>query len=56
MGTNYYLTEERNRCEHCGRADVINRWHIGKSSGGWAFKLRIHPSDGIKNLEDWVKR
>src|SRR5690349_11552573 len=56
MGTNYYLTREQNRCECCGRADTLEELHIGKSSGGWAFKLRIHREEGINSLDDWIKR
>jgi hypothetical protein len=48
MGTNYYL--EKNKCVCCGRFDEI---HIGKSSAGWCFSLRIYPDDGIHSLEDW---
>lgn len=42
MGTNYYLKSVR--CEHCGRGS--EDLHIGKSSGGWTFALRIYPADG----------
>jgi hypothetical protein len=55
MGTNYYLYE---------RGDLINRLvqdepterHIGKSSGGWCFALRVYPEEGINSLTDWYKR
>lgn len=54
MGTNYYLYE---------RGDLINRLvqdepkerHIGKSSGGWCFALRVYPDEGINTLTDWYK-
>lgn len=49
MGTNYYL--HKNACPHCKRSDEII--HIGKSSAGWCFTLRIDPDDGINDLEDW---
>jgi hypothetical protein len=49
MGTNYYVRE--NICDCCGRYDEI---HIGKSSGGWCFTLRIYPSKGINDLKDWI--
>lgn len=49
MGTNYYL--KTNSCAHCGRSD--EPLHIGKSSGGWCFSLRIYPDDGINTLGDW---
>ena len=48
MGTNYYV--EYNQCEHCGRND---RRHIGKSSAGWAFSLRVYPDEGINTFDDW---
>ena len=63
MGTNYYLRQSP--CSHCGHvpADL----HIGKSSAGWNFGLRIYPKiDGepderlkafgtveICELDDW---
>jgi hypothetical protein len=48
MGTNYYL--HRNKCSHCGRTD--EPLHIGKSSAGWHFALRV---DGkIRDIEDWI--
>jgi len=54
MGTNYYLhTEEKNKCEHCGRADHATVQHIGKSSGGWCFSLHVVPEEGINDLDDW---
>lgn len=57
MGTNYYhVTEAGNYCEHCKRFDEEFSLHIGKSSGGWAFALHIHPEEGISMLGDWVER
>lgn len=50
MGTNYYLIRET--CPHCHSEE---RLHIGKSSAGWDFTLRVH-EDGPKNLEDWIRR
>jgi hypothetical protein len=47
MGTNYYI--HKNCCPHCQRGD--DRVHIGKSSAGWCFSLRVY--DDIKSLEDW---
>jgi len=52
MGTNYYYYPEK-KCEHCHR--VSERRHIGKSSIGWMFILRIYPDDNIMNLDDWFK-
>jgi hypothetical protein len=52
MGTNYYLHYPD--CSHCGRGD--EPIHIGKSSAGWCFQLRLHPNLGIDNLEEWGYR
>lgn len=51
MGTNYYVLTDV--CPHCGRP--AERKHIGKSSAGWAFGLRIYPDEGINTLEDWKR-
>lgn len=50
MGTNYYL-HDREPCPHCGRE--FPGKHIGKSSWGWCFGLRVIPEDGINTLDDW---
>lgn len=42
MGTNFYL-------KRVGKEDL----HIGKSSGGWCFALRVYPERGIRDLPDW---
>jgi len=44
MGTNYYW--------HNSPSDTPK--HIGKSSCGWYFALRIYPEDGIVNLGLWM--
>jgi hypothetical protein len=55
MGTNFYhYSEEPDACPHCGRSDKYEKKHIGKSSGGWAFSLCVHPLDGINSLDDWI--
>lgn len=43
MGTNYYCW-----------TDTEKELHIGKSSAGWVFSLRIHEAKGILNLYDWI--
>jgi hypothetical protein len=53
MGTNYDWLEA---CPHCGGRLEGLRLHIGKSSAGWCFSLRVHPDRGIHSLEDWKKR
>lgn len=51
MGTNYYVTSEE--CPCCRKkADQL---HIGKSSGGWVFTLRLHPDLGIYSWSAWKK-
>lgn len=42
MGTNYYVNF------------VDEKIHIGKSSSGWCFSLRLIPTRGIYSLEDWI--
>lgn len=51
MGTNYYL--RGSVCHCCGRGDEM--LHIGKSSAGWCFMVRIHPDLGIASLDDWKR-
>lgn len=52
MGTNYHWHETGEReCPCCKRTN--ESLHIGKSSWGWAFSLRVHPHEGINNLDDW---
>jgi len=46
MGTNFYL-KGRPACEHCGRK-AERGLHIGKSSGGWTFGLRIYPTSAAE--------
>lgn len=46
MGTNYYL--RTTPCPTCGHH--VGDLHVGKSSAGWYFGLRIYPnSDGVDN-------
>lgn len=50
MGTNYYWYKTP-ACDCCKREDPP--LHIGKSSYGWCFSLRVYPEDNIKTLDDW---
>lgn len=52
MGTNYYFHDQE-PCESCGRP--FEALHIGKSSAGWCFALRVHPDKGINSLNDWKR-
>lgn len=56
MGTNFYLHPLVNVCEHCERGDQSEPLHVGKSSAGWCFALRVHPDNGINSLDDWRMR
>jgi hypothetical protein len=53
MGTNYYMLNGKPPCKDCGRPFEDER-HIGKSSGGWCFSLRVYPDQNIKTLADWL--
>jgi len=48
MGTNFYMMTDS--CECCGHYDII---HIGKSSAGWCFALKVYPDKGVNSLNDW---
>lgn len=48
MGTNYYAV--KGPCTCCGNE---TRLHMGKSSGGWRFSLRVYPDKKIANIADW---
>ena len=62
MGCNYYL--HRNVCPTCDTPPG-EPLHIGKSSAGWCFALRVDRSDPdpwddepveeIKTFDDWVR-
>ena len=74
MGTNFYLNSiKHKRCPKCGHdigefaKAVDTPLHIGKSSAGWCFALKVYPNEDClddetwrglplpKNLEDWKK-
>jgi len=51
MGTNYYATIPN---ESYHKDDISSRWeapyrliHLGKSSWGWCFALKIYPEENI---------
>lgn len=63
MGTNFYMVKGEHPPEGhfdhplnpllkhgTGRPPMI---HIGKSSGGWCFALRVYPDHGVYTLADW---
>ena len=51
MGCNYFL--KRDPCPRCGKGETI---HIGKSSAGWVFNLRVYLGETppVKSLVDWT--
>jgi len=58
MGTNYYLHKKKvDICPTCGRSDPFEPLHIGKSSAGWCFSLRVYPEDDElpQSLCEWKK-
>lgn len=48
MGTNYYAS--RGKCACCG---TDTKLHIGKSSLGWCFLLRLYPERGLTSWTTW---
>lgn len=48
MGTNYYLVYPD---DEDGRPSP--QLHIGKSSSGWCFALRVYPERGLTSWNDW---
>jgi hypothetical protein len=57
VSTNFFwhATDHDVACPTCGHTAEPQRLHIGKSSGGWVFALRIHPDLGISSLDDWKR-
>lgn len=62
MGCNFYWNgvDARPRCPTCGSCgdgEPPKRLHIGKSSAGWTFALRVYPDgdseQGPKSLDEW---
>lgn len=49
MGTNYYVTKDK--CECCKRS--TREYHIGKSSGGWAFSFQGYPWNKLTSWKAW---
>ena len=49
MGTNYYVA--KNLCECCERYDT--EYHIGKSSGGWAFTFQGYSWNKLTSWKQW---
>jgi len=57
MGTNYKMVEKSKRCEHCGHSHEDAKIHVGKSSWGWCFSLRVDdeyhcPADYYRLMEN----
>jgi len=49
MGTNYYVA--KNVCLCCNRYD--EEYHIGKSSGGWAFTFQGYKYENLTSWKLW---
>lgn len=49
MGTNYYVAT--NHCDCCERYD--EEYHIGKSSGGWAFSFHGYRGERLVSWQAW---
>jgi hypothetical protein len=52
MGTNYYVWIDTNDTAPDGVE--FEELHIGKSSSGWVFSLRVYPDRDINTLYDWL--
>lgn len=50
MGTNYYIKPNK-ECHFC--RCFGEELHIGRSSNGWCFALRVYPDRDINNLNAW---
>lgn len=48
MGTNYYVSKRNDE------GNEMERLHLGKSSAGWVFSLRVYSERSINNLYDWL--
>jgi hypothetical protein len=49
MGTNYYIAT--NKCDCCKRYD--RKYHIGKSSYGWAFSFQGYEDEKLTSWNQW---
>jgi hypothetical protein len=49
MGTNYYIRDVSEICQHCKQPQSTD-YHIGKRSSGWVFSL--HVTDDIPTLSE----
>jgi hypothetical protein len=52
MGTNYYIYVDTDDTSPDGVE--VEKLHIGKSSAGWVFSLRVYADRGILSLYDWL--
>jgi hypothetical protein len=51
MSTNYYVRPHRLWMFEPEQEQSL---HLGKSSAGWCFLLRVYPERGINDLSDWL--
>lgn len=52
MGTNFYLHPKPSDPQG---VDAPEPLHIGKSSMGWCFALRVYAEQNINSLDDWIR-
>lgn len=51
MGTNYYVRPHSLWMFEPAEDQIL---HLGESSAGWCFKLRVYPERGINDLPNWI--
>lgn len=54
MGTNYFVSKKPSLIGILQGGET-EELHLGKSSVGWCFSLRIYPERGLVNLESWYR-
>ncbi|NNK82858.1 MAG: hypothetical protein HKO92_07025 [Flavobacteriaceae bacterium] len=58
MGTNYYISIRNNSKTDNKYSQLFEPpcvpLHIGKSSKGWCFSLRVYPEMNINSYNDWI--
>jgi hypothetical protein len=52
MGTNFYIVTPNPDTEDVFHPMLVR--HLGKSSVGWAYMLRVWPEDDLVDLDGWV--
>lgn len=56
MGTNYYVKRDPDLLTKLKSENAESEvLHIGKSSGGWCFSVKVYPERGIHDLKSWYR-